>query len=102
MAESGDSWLLISMLNRQGELLGAWTPIVSRRTRAFFALAALAPASILITRLQIASTVTRAQARGDLAAWVEPGFLSYLLLCIGLISFVAAMVSLVVDVRRAR
>jgi hypothetical protein len=62
----------------------------------------LAPASILITRLEIEAVVRKAIADGVLGAWVDAGPLSYLLLFVGLGSFVAAIISLFVDFRRAR
>ena len=76
--------------------------MVSTRTKILFALAGLAPASILITRLELQAVVRKAIADGAFGAWVDPGPLSYLFLFVGLGSLVAAIVSLLVDLRRAR
>ena len=71
----------------------------SRRTRLLFALGSLAPLSILITRLEVASVIRRAQAEGAISAWVDPGPASYFFLFVGVTSLVAACVSLFVDIR---
>jgi len=78
------------------------TPAVTLRTRILLALAALAPASILIARLGVAAAIRQAREHGPADAWVDPGLLPHLLLFVGLGSLVAGIVSLVIDVRRPR
>jgi hypothetical protein len=73
------------------------------RTRLLFAISSLAPASILIWRLYVASVVRGYKARGELTSfWTEPGILFYVLLLVGLLSFALGIVSLVMDVRGSR
>jgi hypothetical protein len=79
-----------------------WSQALSKRTKTLFALAGLAPASILVTKLDIDAAVKRALAAGYASAWIEPGLLFYIVLFLGLASLVAAVVSLLFDVRRAR
>jgi hypothetical protein len=69
------------------------------RTKILVALAALLPASIVITRLQEAAVIRQARENGDLGAWVDPGPLFYLLLFVGFGCFIAAVISVVTDVR---
>jgi hypothetical protein len=77
--------------------------MLSRRTRVLFALSSLAPASILIWRLYVASVVKGYKALGELTSfWAEPGILFHVLLFVGLVSFACAIVSSVTDVHRAR
>ena len=78
------------------------TPAVTLRTRTLLALAALAPASILIARLGVAAAIRQAREHGSADAWVDSGLLPHLLLFVGLGSLVAGIVSLVIDVRRPR
>ena len=74
----------------------------SRRTRLLFALGSLAPLSILIIRLEVASVIRRAQAEGAISAWVDPGPASYFFLFAGVTSLVAAFVSLFFDIRKLK
>jgi hypothetical protein len=76
--------------------------MLSGRTRALFAISSLAPASILIWRLYVQSLVREATAKGEFAGWYDPGILFYALLFVGLLSFVAGIVSLVMDMRGVR
>ena len=74
--------------------------MLSRRTKVLIALTGLAPASIVITRVEIAAVVRKAQEEGAFSAWVDPGPLSYLFLFLGLAAFGAGMLSLLLDIRR--
>ena len=74
--------------------------MLSARTKILVALAALAPASIVIARLQEAAVIRRARENGDLGVWIDPGPLFYLFLFVGFGCFVAAVISAVADVRR--
>ena len=76
--------------------------MLSIRTKILIALAALAPASVVITKLQEAAVIRHARKNGDLGAWVDPGPLSYLLLFVGFGCFMAAVVSVVIDVRHRK
>ncbi len=76
--------------------------MLSSRTRVLFAISSLAPGSILIWRVYVESLVRGAKERGEFAPWVDPGILFYVLLFVGLVSFVLGIVSLIVDVRRSR
>ena len=67
-----------------------------------FAISSLAPASILIWRLHVESIVRDAKERGEFAGWADPGVMYYVLLFVGLLSFVLGLVSLAVDVRCSR
>jgi len=58
--------------------------MLSRRTKVLIALTGLAPASIAITRLEIAAVVRKTQEEGAFRACVDPGPLSYLFLFLGL------------------
>jgi hypothetical protein len=73
--------------------------LLSGRTRLLFLLGSLAPLSILITRLELAAVIRRAQAEGAISAWVDPGPASYFFLFVGVTSLVAACVSLFFDIR---
>src|SRR6266849_7402807 len=78
-------------------------PMLSSRTRILFASSSLAPASVLIWRLYVASVVRGYKARGELTSfWAEPGILFYVLLLVGLLSFALGIVSLVMDIRGSR
>jgi hypothetical protein len=71
-----------------------------QRTKILIALTGLAPASMVITRLEIAAAVRKAKEGGGFGAWVDPGPLSCLFLFRGLAAFVASMISLFLDLRR--
>jgi hypothetical protein len=76
--------------------------MLSGRTRVLFALSSLAPASILTWRLYVAAVVTGYKERGELTGfWADPGYLFYVFLFVGFISFVFAILSMVVDLRRS-
>jgi hypothetical protein len=77
-------------------------PIVLRtRTKVLLALSALAPASVLIVRLDTEAVVRQAKVDGGWGVWVEPGGLIYTFFFIGCVSFVLAIVSTIVDVSRS-
>jgi hypothetical protein len=67
--------------------------MLSGRTRVLFAISSLAPASILIWRLPVESIVRDAKEREEFAPWVDPGIMYYVLLFVGLVSFVSGVVS---------
>ena len=73
--------------------------VVSSRTRLLFCVATLAPSLILLFRLDVVAV--RLDSPLGLA-WVEPGFLIYAMVIFGIASLVAAIVSFVMDLRRAK
>jgi hypothetical protein len=75
---------------------------ISRRTKVLLSMGAVAPISIIVTRLEIAGFVAKAKREGAFSVWVDPGPVPKLLLLLGLASFVAGVVSFIFDLRRVR
>ena len=76
--------------------------MLSTRTKILIALTALAPASIVITRLHETALISEARESGALGAWVDPGLLSYFFLFVGFGCFIAAVISAINDSRHQK
>jgi hypothetical protein len=76
--------------------------VVSSRTKVLFATAMLLPAGIIIGRLDRLSVIDAARDIGAWGAWVEIGWLTKGILLVGIVSVVAAVVSLLIDRTKAR
>jgi hypothetical protein len=72
------------------------------RTKLLLCGAALAPASVVLWRMDEAALIREAQGEGSVTAWVDPSFLIYGMFGIGLICFLGFVTSLILDLRRVK
>ena len=76
--------------------------VLRLRTKLLLCGAALAPASIVLFRMERSASIQDAQAEGALLVWVEPGLHIYGMLCVGLICFLGFVISLIFDLRKMK
>jgi hypothetical protein len=75
--------------------------IVTRRSRILLYGAALSPTAIVVFKLNKSDAVREAEVQGAHLLSFEPGFLILGLFFIGLVCALAAIASIIVDIRRA-
>jgi len=76
--------------------------MLKTRTKVLFAASLLAPASMVISRLTVAAEQRRLLQQGAWAAWVDPAPVFPALFLVGCLSFVVAIVFVIVDIRQRR
>ena len=75
--------------------------MIHLRTKLLLCGASLAPAAIVVFRMDKQEVIREAQAKGAHGVWgVEPSFLIVGMLWFGLFCFVGFLISLIVDLRR--
>jgi len=76
--------------------------VLRPRTKLLLCGATLAPAAVMLFRMQEEDAIRDAQAEGAITVWVEPGLYHYVMLGIGLICILGFVISLTLDLRRLR
>ncbi|MGD0695422.1 MAG: hypothetical protein ABSB82_11280 [Terriglobia bacterium] len=77
--------------------------MIRLRTKLLLCGATLAPAAIVLFRMDVQEAIWEAKAMGALAVFgVEPGYYIVGMLWVGLICFLGFVVSLIIDLRRAK